>query len=152
MVEPEIGHHFLKLALAVDCPNHFLGLKFLQEFLRKTKALLLVVEENVLAQRLIVAVLIVIGLQPELTHESPWVRIIFQDLSSGHGDRWYRSKPRFHRAVIDPLRVQLLVDVLFGSDLFDVLFVARAWAEAYTVEQVPDVLHNGIDSGGGRLV
>src|SRR5438132_8023478 len=42
VIEPEIGHHFLKLAWAVDRANHLLGLEFLQDLLRRVESLFLI--------------------------------------------------------------------------------------------------------------
>src|SRR5262249_56753090 len=85
------------------------------------------------------------------------VGVVVVDLRDGHAQGIEVREPRFGRSVVEPLGMQLLVNELLNSDLFDSFDVAGARAVAEPVEQMYDLLFFGepcdfticlCDSGG----
>ncbi len=103
VVEPEVGHYFLKLALAVDRAHKLLTLEFLQQELRRFEVVRPVVRQNLLAVGAFLILIAGAGLlagsvrrarsgrgllaglaQSKLTRQQLWQRILLLNLGDAH--------------------------------------------------------------------
>src|SRR5262249_5083181 len=141
----------LKLPLAVSRANNFLTLKLLQEKLGRSQTVLLIIGIHLLAvgplsfliraltrRRLKLGVLTLF--QAKLTSEEIRRRIGTVYLRKAHPQRRKVCQPGFHSGVIDPLGVQLKIDVLVDAHSLDSFDIPSTRAKRDAVEQVNDFL------------
>jgi hypothetical protein len=135
MVEPEIGQHFLELAVAVDradqlllgqLHHHLVGaLLHLRRRSRRLRRLVLIAGPSRLLPFL-------------LTHLKLRDLELLRDLARAHADRGETGEPGADGAVGDAFRLQLLFDVALHADISHRRHVAAARSEANPVEYVDD--------------
>jgi hypothetical protein len=146
VIEPEVGHHFLELPIAVDGAENLLLGELGDHFALLARHFHLLGGARLLLRRVGRGALVgQLRLAPR--HLRGHV-VVFGDLPAAERQRLESGQPSRHRRIGDPLRRELLVDVPGQPDLAHPFDISGAGAEPDAVQHVQDRLVVGTARNG----
>jgi len=147
VVKPKVGHDLLQLPLARNGADQFLSLQFAQKVLLRLQVFLPHDGLDLLADRLLILrrvvgrlLLFFCGDQSEFASDIRRRDVVLIKFPDVHLDGRESRQERVRAAVVDALRVKLLVNILVDAEFPNAIDIARARAERDPIQQVNDFL------------
>jgi hypothetical protein len=137
---PEVRHHFLELPLARDGPRDARRLKLGDDLASEIVSLLSLATHR---DTVGAAHGVIRCFAPHLPALAQFFRVLSQEIVRASIDCGISRDERFQTRVIDPRRLELLLDPLVEPDGSELLYITGSRAEAETVERVDYLLVGG---------